>query len=241
MKERPILFSGPMVRALIEGRKTQTRRIVKPQPPFGCSYVINGAQNAALCRSVERPEVWVVPTPRSVDHRLPCVYGQPGDRLWVKETFSAHGAFGDYGRKVYRADIPDGKEPHGLHWKPSIFMPRAASRMALEVVGVRVERLQDISENDANAEGVRPLTCEVVFCVPTGIAVGTARLDVGVDGRLPCPGERFVYSGETFYIGAVKPFYVGAYLNLWEEINGRGSWAANPWVWVVEFRHRDPQ
>lgn len=124
MKERPILFSGPMVRAIREARKTQTRRVVKEIDPdeFVSS---NEADNLALC----------------------CPYGAVGDRLWVRETWQ-----GNQGDIRYGAD---GDSLHGYNgWRPSIFMPRWASRITLEVTGVRVERVQEISEEDAQAEGV---------------------------------------------------------------------------------------
>lgn len=141
MKERPILFSGPMVHALLDCTKTQTRRVVKHIPMLGEPISWCSAARA------ENPG-WVHIVG---DYRKFCPYGTPGDRLWVKETFSANGAFGDNGRVSYRADIADGKEPHGLHWKPSIFCTRKASRITLDVTAVRVERLNDISEADAKA------------------------------------------------------------------------------------------
>jgi hypothetical protein len=151
MKERPILFSGPMVRALLDGRKTQTRRLVKcalswaqrfePAPFKGYGVAPNWIQ----LTSDETAEAGAGA----------CPYGRPGDRLWVKETFSAPGALGSDGRKIYRADLGDtAKEPHGLKWKPSIFCTRKASRITLEITGVRVERLLEISEADAKAEGI---------------------------------------------------------------------------------------
>ena len=142
MKEHPILFSGPMVRALLEGRKTQTRRIVKPQP----KVVHNIYPDASIATNC---------TFRRGDQRIHCPYGKPGDRLWVKETFlpTAHTTY-------FRADFdPMDAAGHGAlygGWKPSIFMPRRLSRITLEVVDVRVERLQDISEEDAEAEGAYP-------------------------------------------------------------------------------------
>ena len=197
-----------MVRAILEGRKTQTRRIVKPQPPNGCEYVINGAYSHALCYHADDPRICVAPTPKSTDHRLPCPYGQPGDRLWVRETWAPRGVYpvtrpdGKFGAAVieYRADGQRATWNHDPiqrikdDWRPSIFMPRWASRITLEVTKVRVERLQDINRGGAMAEG----------CPFMNIAKMT------------------------------KP--LGWYRDLWESINGPGSWAANPWVWVVEFR-----
>ena len=117
MKERPIIFSSPMVRAILDGRKTQTRRDIKEKLMCGEDAHVNN-----------------------------CQYGKPGDRLWVRETFCYHD---DLARYLYKADGVT-----GVKWKPSIFMPRIASRIMLEITGIRVERLQDISEEDAIAEGV---------------------------------------------------------------------------------------
>lgn len=190
MKERPILFSGPMVRAIIEGRKTQTRRVVKP----GTLKPNVRAMRFENCDAAE-----LVAT-----HR--CPYGQPGDRLWVKETWRPawheelycsvqYAADSSYRKPEitdeYRghrfADMCDQSGDHAEPWHPSIHMWREFSRLTLEVVAVRVERLQAISGEDVLAEGIeRPLRRE--------------------------------------------------YAELWESINGAGSWDANPWVWVVEFR-----
>jgi hypothetical protein len=212
MKERPILFSAPMVRAILAGTKTQTRRVVKPRkdPDFGCHMApceIAGDEHKA---------------------RL-CPYGQPGDRLWVRESFIHEPA--DYcweasvsipsrpASTVYRADADD---PNGGRWSPSIHMPRWASRITLEVTGVRVERLQDISEVDAIAEGIER--------------------GAGFPGwyRGPLAGDSasLQQAGRDFKIPTAFPHL--AYRALWESINGPGSWDANPWVWVVEFR-RVPQ
>lgn len=144
MRERPILFSGPMVRAIIEGRKTVTRRIAKPvkHPDLGNIYT-----PGALVLENE---------PQHVIDRA-CPYGQPGDRLWVRETFAV---YGDEKMAAihYRADRPHDVGRKGVGYKPSIHMPRWACRILLEITAVRVERLQDISHGQAMAEGV--LSCE---------------------------------------------------------------------------------
>ncbi len=154
MKERPILLSGPMVRAILEGRKTQTRRVMRPQPACGCIYEINGNHDKAVHWNGDRDNpLYVPPTPRSKDHLLPCPYGQPGDRLWVRETFKAFQAgfpkIEDGWCVNYRAD------ENGLDgpWKPSIHMPRKFCRLLLDVKAIRVERLQDITYGDKAAEG----------------------------------------------------------------------------------------
>ena len=189
-KERPILFSGPMVRAILEGRKTQTRRIVK-----GVEFIGGrGDEND--------PSAWGYPYPdregyADLTDGIPCPYGKPGDRLWVRETWQDwcpiwQGAWCGCGSKemaqnTHRpayAATPD-ERCHPAKWRPSIHMPRWASRITLEVVSVRVERLQEISNDDAIDEGTN-----------------------GVD----------------------------FFHDLWQSINGPGSWDANPWVWVVEFK-----
>jgi len=180
MKPKGILFKGAMIRALLNTQvgvwppqpidpkkpyKGQTRRTIDPQPPCDCSYEINGAMTHALCFSAKPgvttiPKLWVPPTATSTDHRLPCPY-PVGTILYAKETFSADGAFGADGRKLYRADIANGKHPSGLKWKPSIFMPMVAARLWFEVVKVRVERVNQISEEDALLEGI-PLDIESI-------------------------------------------------------------------------------
>ena len=208
MKERPILFSGPMVRALLDGSKTQTRRVVKPQPTH-----FNPVGVPRLAKPVG---------PNAV---ITCPYGQPGDRLWVRESWAPDPPCdGTWGyttwagcREGQIAGVPDRfRHPrfcnyaanwlHGpIRWTPSIHMPRWASRITLEITGVRVERLQDISEADAKAEGIEK--------TPSGFWSLYGQADV--DGT---------YSPRS------------SYRALWESINGPGSWDANPWVWVVEFK-----
>ena len=143
MKERPILFSGPMVRAILDGRKTQTRRVVKPQPDWIRPRVSDDGIAHGYCGSG--------PT-----DGIKCPYGTVGDRLWVRESWAKSGEVGD--ATEYRADNPD---PIGAKWRPSIHMPRWASRIDLEITGIRVERLQEISERDAMAEGCEYLTNSV--------------------------------------------------------------------------------
>jgi hypothetical protein len=152
MEEHPILFTGPMVRAILEERKTMTRRVIKPQP----NEIANGTP-------------WLNGMQR--DRMIHCRYGKPGDGLWVKETWNwCYSAVkdekgkGPIGRKDLLVYAADGT-PEVLDWKwrPSIFMPRWASRILLEVTAVRVERLQDITEADAGAEGA-----ETAWCLVTG-------------------------------------------------------------------------
>jgi len=215
VKERPILFSGPMVNAIRDGRKTQTRRKVKlpiKDPLTGCE--IAGCEANSLLRQGDKL----------------CPYGQPGDRLWCKETFCQFDAYGT--PWLYRADEDeDGSVPFLMHgeggsgggvantvierWKPSIFMPRWASRILLEITAVRIERLQDISEEDAVAEGCN---------------------ETHLEHTEDCSDEHCALSGGPDdccgYLVSAKLEYKA----LWESINGPGSWEANPWVWVIEFR-----
>ena len=204
MKERPILFSAPMVRAILNGIKTQTRRVVKLKPWHQIEERDDGA-----------PWPWMYDGERDADHWLPCPYGQPGDRLWVRESFCPiypQDPHYNGGRPIeydYRATYKHGDRLGDLigakkKWKPSIHMPRRASRITLEVTSVRVERLQDISEADAVAEGARP-TLAPLDTVRLG-AAGTAK---------------------------------EGFRQIWESINGPDSWEANPWVWVVEFKRAE--
>ena len=187
MKERPIIMRADDVRAILAGTKTQTRRIAKLS---SAGRVERGGRN------------WHVDDP---DAAFACPYGQPGDRLWVRESlrfvrvgenYHEHAVYAADGVRVPRCPdlLPqfcDGMAFGLARSVPSIHMPRWASRITLEITGVRVERLQDISAADAWAEGI-------------------------------------AYSPD------VDP--VHAYRELWEQINGPGSWDANPFVWVVEFR-----
>jgi hypothetical protein len=220
-KERPILFSAPMVRALLSGIKTQTRRIVNPQPHAGMRWnpvVLSG--NAGWEDGHGTP--------------LRCPYGQPGDRLWVREAFRfpqsldrhSPAAVGEAALDAGYRDpwSPTQYEADGHrtnNWigfetppivsvpgkqRPGIHMPRWASRILLEIVNVRAERLQDISEVDALAEGVK--SCEA---------------ELHNSSNWYCPEE--------------------LYSMLWTKINGwegNSCWNANPWVWVVEFRRIEP-
>lgn len=223
MKERPILFSAPMVRAILDGRKTQTRRIVKPQPPHGCSEIEEQPDTDPYIGCMVSGHSGVWEDVHSMDYRVRCPYGKPGDRLWVKETWSA--AIGwDATRPIdicerspilYAADLSerfkdawDECEPRTYgRRRPSIFMRRWMSRITLEIVSVRVERLQDISEADAIREGIKP--------VSFGLTDKGYEWDQNEDGTTTAKES---------------------YRALWESINGPGSWAANPWVWVIEFR-----
>lgn len=210
MKERPILFSGPLVRALLDGNKTQTRRVVKMKP----HHQIEERDN-------DTPWPWMYDGERDADSWMACPYGQPGDRLWVRESFcKIIGQSGGWIETDYQATYTHGfrlGDSLGLkkRWTPSIHMPRDASRITLEITSVRVERLQDISEADAMAEGI-------VECPIPADDEGPRRIGYMVG---PDDGK----SGLS-----VTP--IQAYRDLWESINGPDSWTTNPWVWVVEFK-----
>ena len=149
MKEHPILFSGPLVRAILAGRKTQTRRLVKHHGelvPSDKSIVVDAYPNGT--------PGWFAEWPHKYGQRraLTCPFGAPGDRLWVRETWGAGGMIKPGDPASYAADWPDAETVR--KWKPSIHMPRALSRIDLEVTAVRAERLRDITEEDAVAEGI---------------------------------------------------------------------------------------
>ncbi len=201
MKDIPMLFKGAMVNALNReiNPKTNTRRIAI-QPPFGCSYVMNGNGDHALCCATESgyttdKAIWVFPTPTSVDHRIKSPYGGPGDRIWVKETFrqtitdkgkccvefradgnamyalAENGGEGDF-CGLGRTASPTKNNELKPNWKPSIFMPRWASRITLEITKINIERLRDISEEDAKAEGAICAGCTSGEHEPCGYRYG---------------------------------------------------------------------
>lgn len=212
MKERPILFSTEMVKAILDGRKTMTRRIVKPQPPEdwgvkglhifcdGNYFPIvidkhgNEEPGTQCFGAYDEEGIWGVK----------CLYGQISDVLWVRETYEIYqGKYKEHhGMVMYKASekvsIEDGnKFGEKPKWRPSIFMPKSASRISLRITNIRVERLNDISEEDAKKEGV----------------IYSAN-----------PGKENYGNG-----------YRANFRLLWESINGKGSWEQNPWVWVIEF------
>ena len=220
MKERPILFSGPMVRAILEGRKTQTRRVAKP----------DGLDLVGPCGNSATGDVFLVGRdwPGNMV-TVKCPYGQIGDCLWVKETHGLrdcrpHGypqcLISYHADKVSRLASPGDDDPLELapfespkRWRPSIHMPRWASRITLEITAVRVERLQEITEEDAQKEGA--------------------------DRGLWMPGLG-IFMGPTDEEDDKRCSYKQGFEFLWSSINGPESWAVNPWVWVVEFRRVQP-
>ncbi len=199
MTERPIIFSAPMVRAILDGRKTQTRRAIKPVPTFNGGGACHDAD--ALQQDFVEP-YWVFPET--------CKYGKPGDLLWVREAWTQYPIeLNPEPCDAWYKATSNGPPPP-FKWRPSIHMPRWASRITLEVKGVRVERLQDITQKDAIAEG---LTKEIA---PNGHV--TWHVPDLLGAQTPCRAFRL----------------------LWENINGPGAWESNPWVWVIEFERVKP-
>lgn len=228
--ERSILFSTPMVRAILAGTKTQTRRIVKhritgPNPP-GAFYDWRDAHTNKWLGAHGGVMAFAKCNAAAL-----CPYGKPGDLLWVRESFAivprTAYARSDGVRQTLRPD--DGEDAAiyradwvrsagGLRWRPSIHMPRWASRITLEITDVRVERLQAIGRDDAIAEGVEWNRC------PTHQTQRSMEAQIAAN-RI---GMAAHWEGEIDY--------VGGYRWLWESIHGENAWVLNPWVWVIEFR-----
>lgn len=216
MKEHPVLFSAPMVRAILEGRKTQTRRIMNPQPQRN----VNGWDwGWPLPKKHTTPGSFVYwkegCAPGTATTHFYCPYGSPIDRLWVRETF--FNSRGDDSMPThYRAD--ENLDDFQLTWKPSIFMPRWASRITLEILDVRVERLQDISNDDARAEGIES--------------------EHAWDGQPGFGYDMGMWYKDYSHKGDVKiQSPIDSYHTLWDAINGKKyPWSSNPWTWVIEFK-----
>jgi len=230
VKERPIPFNGEMVRAVLEGRKTQTRRVINPRGKHLIEAVTNDKNipfvifgcNCDECRS-------------NNDHMfgMNCPYGQPGDRLWVKETWAdiadqkqkardtaARWPYGDVtlpeddGVNLYYKADHEGKKML-FKWRSGRYMPRLASRINLEITGIRVERVQEISDEDACSEGYKPSD----FYRELDKACLTSKNARMFGHKVDTPSK-------------------GWFRFLWDQINekrGHG-WESNPWVWVVEFK-----
>ncbi len=212
-----------MVRAILDGRKTQTRRIADISDPF------DYPQFNAKVVNFRKKTYWFDCQKSHPNHIVnACPYGIFGNRLWVRETWQhsnyPHGPADQDCAIFYRSDYWN--DPHGMDgekslegnyrdWKPSIHMPRWASRINLEITGVRVERLQDISEADAIAEGIEKISA-------VGDGSGPNKFSIHLDG-----------------MWCNAPTAHECYKILWESINGQGSWDKNPWVWVIEFKRID--
>lgn len=201
MKLRPILFSTEMVQAILAGCKTQTRRVVKPQPDgYPCGICTSSTESKDI-------GAFGFAKDERITANIKCHYGQVGDVLWVRETWAP--ALGYFAYKAdYTAETLALPENKGL-WKPSIHMPFEAARIFLQITDIRVERLQDITEEDAKAEGVWPSDRDMTlaqryynYCNPSNP------------------------QGFSFKVG---------FELFWQSINGKDSWNANLWVWVIEF------
>ncbi len=219
MKERPLLFSAPMVRALLDGTKTQTRRLVKPQPHSDWSPRVERYHPTVINKRTGEeepgPEIFGA-TDEDCGRKAPC---EPGDRIWVKEAIErSHECVDPHSGRAWTASafVADGLRTKADAWPwtrdklPGMFMPRGLSRITLEVTGVRVERLQDISASDAIAEGV-------------------ARGEYGWHDYT----DRY----ENDSCNRSDPRV--SYRSLWESINGAGSWGST-WVWVISFKRVKP-
>jgi hypothetical protein len=213
MADHPILFSAPMVRAILAGTKTQTRRVVKwRNVDPGLNLQFSGLRTIR-----DHAGLWALESDARTSRETrcdvtPCPYGMPGDRLWVRETWAAPHRLDGHTPRFMPPTTPvhyaASEDRGGLLWRPSIHMPRWASRITLEITNVRVERLQVISEADARSEGVKAM--------PGMKWHSFAEADAGIPMHDHTARD--------------------AFHALWETINGADSWDANPWVWVVEFK-----
>ncbi|EDX0900972.1 hypothetical protein AB5G42_005076 [Salmonella enterica subsp. enterica serovar Teko] len=219
MKERGMIFNAEMVQAILDGRKTQTRRVLatyQDAVKFCPEWDVNGKQIFIVLGEKDHTGMNPVIT------AIPCPFGQPGDRIWVRETFRVHSRATDVATLVYRASVRNSwtEQTHRVpvavcnkpatpeKWTPSIHMPRWASRITLEITDVRVERLHSISERDALREGLFQLPASGRYCLQPGMQ----------------------------YFGMASHSAKEVYSWLWASIYGEESWAANPWVWVIEFK-----
>jgi hypothetical protein len=268
MKERPILFSESMVRALLEGRKTQTRRVIglppAPNNLGAWEATTVGGKGVYLDKAMTKPApeqaaIWHTRTGKCIC----CTYGKPGDQLWVRETWASPETNALPGRVAYNADgqcgafigdgggglvwlqhgrileadgyqqcFPEhgatyGLKKYGGRWRPSTHMPRWASRITLEITKVRVERVQDISEADAKAEG-----CEPKVVTQQDID------DLQITDVSPFLKELAKAFGPGQFTAKDD------YARLWDSINakrdsGIHAWKNNPWVWVIEYKRAE--
>ncbi len=246
--ERPILFSNPMVKALLDGRKTQTRRIVKIpdliKTPDRFEYSGNSTQFDIPRKAIPYDDrvyhQWRLNNNNSYSWVDCCPYGKIGDILWVKEMYYAYGMWLKNGHTKsgkqkwmffdttltgfkyhYQDDPPENilpntkRETYGWFKRSSLFMPYKACRIKLPIIDIRVERVQDISEADAIAEGIGRWTEERMRSKPVHYQLYYVE-----------PGNESFYTSDP----------VDSYQSLWTKINGKGSWDSNPWVWVIQFK-----
>ena len=227
-KERPILFSAPMVRAILDGRKTQTRRVVTHEWAHG----LRNRAKFAPCSGRDDFVTFSEPYSRWAEKPiwfyswgnvrwLSCPHGSPKDRLWVRETWAVQHEYDaaapseiDASARWHYAATED---LGGLRKRPSIFLPRLGSRILVEIIDVRVQRLQDISEDDARAEGIERVGGEH-SCSPWRNYLLQPMAPAALNSSSPCH----------------------SFMTLWESINGTGSWDASPWVWAITFRRLQP-
>lgn len=224
-----MIFNAEMVRAILDGRKTQTRRIMKVQPDtpeFGVRRIIESSISKEIGMYFWSQEDARGIKARSKQFSFP--YGDVGDHIWVRETWAEAGA-GAPDLKLYRANYPDHVPAHyenvppadEIRWTPSIHMPRWASRLTLEITGVRVERLDKISEEDAVAEGMQGVICR---CCKGDPDYSTTQYDpetlAAVDeiSCQSCSSNR------------------SKFFSLWDSIYGEGNHCMGDWVWVIEFK-----
>jgi len=222
VKERPMIFNAEMVRAILDGRKTQTRRIMKPQP--------------TPCTLQKGGHWWpsnVFKTMLHIEEELQngkggwgglvgdaCPFGDVGDRIWVREAWARYNIDQDSHDMAYRATPPEDWPKEG-RWRPSIHMPRWVSRITLEITGVRVERLNNISHEDAEREGIHTEVWD-----QTVVAKNYAAEDEFF---------QFWSEGMPHYV-EMNELFRASFRSLWQSIYGAESWQANPWVWVIEFK-----
>lgn len=209
MKFHPILFSTEMVKAILEGRKTMTRRVVKPQPDpesDGIDYMpcAPSLEWEQYYNEIWKPWKWDTAEGESISSF--CPYGEVGDVLWVRESFTQRNGSVGFSKYVYKAGTIDKK----IKFKPSIHMPKAACRIFLEIISIRVERLQEINHHAAIFEGVEYRHIK----------------DQGLGYK--------VYGCGTNDQQTASPVF--SFKTLWQTINGEESWQSNPWVWVIGFR-----
>lgn len=193
MTERGMIFNSEMVRAILDGRKTQTRRPVKfpvHDKNLGCELAGNELAGEL-----------------SAGNYLNSAFGKQGDRIWVRETWARYNIDQDSYDMAYRA-TPPADWPEGGRWRPSIHMPRWASRILLEITNIGVQRIHSISQNDTAREGLM---------------------------RLPATGRYCINQGDQYFGGASHDARE-VFSWLWQSIYGEESWNANPWVWVIEFK-----
>lgn len=238
-KEHPILFKPEMVRAILEGRKTMTRRVVKPQP-----------ENVEYCCTCIKVKHFYIPkNPKPLSKYEPthkvltikCPYGQIGDHLWVREAWGIYqrsdcmpsGKPYD-GAYIYRAtdtipDIPDYAIVKKFKWHPSIHMPRKFSRVTLEITDIKVERIQDITEEDAIKEGIEGEEYDQTIVLKDYS---------NKDSKNKFDGQWFQSWSEDLgnYIDEDEICKI-SFHTLWDSLNGKKyPWASNPWVWCLEFK-----